>query len=107
MAFVERGNLDPASVTVGKGDRTTGAAALDNFAAGMRVCAAGAAQALCFTPFNKRAMRMVDALYVDEIGFIQRTLGTDVEGAEFNVPDEICTARVTSHLPLSEVEVAA
>lgn len=102
-ALVARRNLDPGTVTAGHGDAKTGAAALDNFAGALRISAAGAAQATCFTPFNKHAMRLAAPDYVDEIGFVQRILGTDAEGSEFNVLDEIWNARVTSHVPLSAV----
>lgn len=103
VALVERRNIDPASVIPGRGDVTTGGAALDNFASALRICAAGAAHATCFTPFNKHSMRLAKPTYVDEIGFIQEVIATDAEGAEFNVLDEIWNARVTSHVPLSQV----
>jgi len=103
IALVERRNIDAGSVVAGAGSAVTGGAALDNFAAALRLCGAGAAAATCFTPFNKHSMRLANPSYVDEIGFIQATLNTDAEGAEFNVLDEIWNARVTSHVPLSQV----
>lgn len=103
VCFIERGNLDAAPVPAGQGNAATGAAALDNFATALRLCAAGAAHATCFTPFNKHSMRLAEPSYVDEIGFIQKILDVDTEGAEFNVLDEIWNARVTSHVPLSRV----
>jgi len=103
IALVERRNIDTGSVIAGAGSAVTGGAALDNFAAALRLCGAGAAAATCFTPFNKHSMRLANPSYVDEIGFIQATLNTDAEGAEFNVLDEIWNARVTSHVPLSQV----
>ena len=102
-ALVDRRNIDAAAVVAGEGDARTGGAALDNFASALRICAGGGAQAVCFTPFNKYSMRLADADYVDEIGFIQRVLNTDAEGTEFNVLDELWNARVTSHVPLSKV----
>ena len=101
--FVNLGNLDPRTVTLGEASELTGAAALENFAAGLTICHRGGADAACFTPFNKHAMRLAEPGYVDEIGFIQRTIGSEAEGAEFNVLDELWNARVTSHVPLSEV----
>ncbi|MEM8648197.1 MAG: 4-hydroxythreonine-4-phosphate dehydrogenase PdxA [Pseudomonadota bacterium] len=101
--FLERDNLDPETVTIGEASELTGAAALDNFGAALTLCHLGGADATCFTPFNKHAMRLARPEYVDEIGFIQAVLGTEAEGAEFNVLDELWNARVTSHVPLSEV----
>ncbi len=103
VALVDRRNIDAHAVKAGQGDETTGAAALDNFGAALRICARGAASAVCYTPFNKHSMRMALPTYVDEIGFIQSVLNSDAEGSEFNVLDEIWNARVTSHVPLREV----
>jgi 4-hydroxythreonine-4-phosphate dehydrogenase len=103
VALVERRNIDAGSVTTGMSSALTGRAALDNFASALRLSAAGASQATCFTPFNKYSMRLANPSYVDEIGFIQNVLGTTAEGAEFNVLDEFWNARVTSHVPLSAV----
>ncbi len=101
--FVDLGNLDPEGVTPGEASRNTGAAALQNFAAALSICNAGGAAATCFTPFNKYAMRLARPDYVDEIGFIKEVIGSDIDGSEFNVLDEIWNARVTSHAPLSQV----
>jgi 4-hydroxythreonine-4-phosphate dehydrogenase len=58
---------------------------------------------VAFTPFNKHSMRLASGDYVDEIGFIRRTIGATVDGSEFNILDEFWNARVTSHIPLGEV----
>ena len=101
--FVDLGNLDPGNVTLGQAGPATGSAALENFAAALTICHLGGADAVTFTPFNKYAMRLAEPGYVDEIGFIQRTIDSQAEGAEFNVLDELWNARVTSHVPLSAV----
>ncbi|MFN3615631.1 MAG: 4-hydroxythreonine-4-phosphate dehydrogenase PdxA [Rubrimonas sp.] len=101
--LIDARNCDPAVVTPGQGSRATGAAALDNFARGLRACRAGQADFVCFTPFNKHAMRLADPGYVDEIGFIDRTIDAAESGREFNVLDEVWNARVTSHIPLRDV----
>ncbi len=101
--FVDLGNCDPADVPVGEPRATGGASALANFRAALLAAQAGFADAVFFTPFNKQAMRMAEADYVDEIGFVSRTLGTTARGSEFNVLDEVWNARVTSHIPLAEV----
>lgn len=101
--LIDAANCDASAVTPGEGSAATGAAALDNFARGLRACGAGQADFLCFTPFNKHAMRLADPTYVDEIGFIDSVLETAVSGREFNVLDEVWNARVTSHIPLRDV----
>lgn len=102
-AFVDLGNLDPGAVRLGEASQITGRAALDNFATALRLSQMGGADATCFTPFNKYAMRLARPEFVDEIGFIQAVLGSQADGAEFNVLDEFWNARVTSHVPLSDV----
>ena len=59
-----------------------------------------------FTPFNKAAMRLAYPGYDDEIRFIRDVLGGDDPASEFNVLGDLWNARVTSHIPLSEVAAA-
>ena len=77
--------------------------ALVNFRIALKMAAAGVADAVAFTPFNKHSMRLAEDDYVDEIGFIKRTIGAAKDGSEFNILEEVWNARVTSHIPLSEV----
>jgi 4-hydroxythreonine-4-phosphate dehydrogenase len=63
----------------------------------------GAAQAVCFTPFNKQAMRLADPSYEDEIGFTAGVLGFKGFASEFNILEGLWNARVTSHIPLAAV----
>ena len=48
-------------------------------------------------------MRLAESDYVDEIGFVNRTIAATRNGSEFNVLDEVWNARCTSHIPLSQV----
>ena len=101
--LVDLGNIPAGTVTLGRSSPEAGAASLQNFAAVLRLARAGIADAVMFTPFNKHSMRLARPAYVDEIGFIDRVLETDRSGREFNVLEEVWNARVTSHIPLSEV----
>ncbi len=67
--FVDLGHLDPAGVTRGVAAREGGAFALANFRIALELAAAGRAHGVCFTPFNKAAMRAAHPSYDDEIGF--------------------------------------
>ena len=102
-SLADLGHLDPATITVGQSSREGGDFSLVNFRIALRLGAAGIADAVAFTPFNKHSMRLAASDYVDEIGFIKRTIGADKDGSEFNILDEVWNARVTSHIPLSEV----
>jgi 4-hydroxythreonine-4-phosphate dehydrogenase len=101
--FVDLGHLDPAGVTRGVAAREGGAFALANFRIALELAAAGRAHGVCFTPFNKAAMRAAHPSYDDEIGFSTEVLGTTGPASEFNILEGIWNARVTSHVPLASV----
>lgn len=101
--LIDMKNCDPADVPLGQSSEASGRAALENFRAALLIANSGLADVAFFTPFNKHAMRLANARYVDEIGFINETIQTTRSGREFNVLDEVWNARVTSHIPLREV----
>jgi len=101
--FVDLGHLDPAGIEPGQATRNGGEFALANFRAALKLGKAGTADAVCFTPFNKSAMRSAHPGYDDEIGYSQEVLGTSGPASEFNILDEVWNARVTSHVPLAAV----
>ena len=103
QALSDFGHLDPANITIGESSQASGDFALVNFRIALKMAALGVADAVAFTPFNKHSMRLAEEDYVDEIGFIRRTIGAAKDGSEFNILDEVWNARVTSHIPLSEV----
>jgi 4-hydroxythreonine-4-phosphate dehydrogenase len=103
LAFLDLGHAETGAIRLGEASRAGGLVALANFRAALRLGAEGKVDAVCFTPFNKYAMRLGEPDYVDEIGFIQRSTGIEAAGSEFNVLDEVWNARVTSHIPLGEV----
>jgi 4-hydroxythreonine-4-phosphate dehydrogenase len=67
---------------------------------------AGEAHAVCFTPFNKQAMRLAHPGYDDEIRFTAQEIGFTGTATEFNILEGLWNARVTSHIPLKEVSAA-
>ena len=104
--FVDLGNLAPADVKRGEATPEGGAYALENFRRALTMAHEGAADAVCFTPFNKKAMRYVYPGYDDEIRFVSDVIGFTGPAREFNVLENLWNARVTSHIPLSEVAAA-
>jgi len=101
--FEDLKHLDPATVKRGVASKAGGESALANYRRALRMVADGKAQAVCFTPFNKQAMRLADSTYDDEIGFTANVLGFKGTATEFNVLENLWNARVTSHIPLSKV----
>ena len=101
--LVDLANLDLDGVTVGKATLAGGKFATGNFRRALQFAASGRADALFFTPFNKAAMRFAYPGYDDEIRFIRDVIGSDAPSSEFNILGGLWNARVTSHVPLSEV----
>jgi 4-hydroxy-L-threonine phosphate dehydrogenase PdxA len=101
--LVDLGNLAPSAVRVGEATPEGGAFAVENFRSALAMAQSGQADAVCFTPFNKQAMRMVYAGYDDEIRFVSDFIGFHGAAREFNILEGLWNARVTSHIPLARV----
>ncbi len=101
--LIDLGHLDPATIERGVAAAAGGRFALANFRTCLKLAAAGRVQAVCFTPFNKAAMRLAHPSYDDEVGYTHEVLGIDGVAKEFNILDGLWNARVTSHVPLSQV----
>jgi 4-hydroxythreonine-4-phosphate dehydrogenase len=101
--FIDLGHLDPASVRRGTAVAEGGRFALTNYRHALRRACDGHADAVCFTPFNKQAMRLAHPPYDDEISFSLGVTGSEGPASEFNVLDRLWNARVTSHISLAEV----
>lgn len=76
---------------------------LESLQLGIRLVTEGRADALCFGPLNKGAMRQGGMREHDEMRWFAKLLGYTGPCGELNVLDPLWTARVTSHIPLSEV----
>ncbi|MEO8305360.1 MAG: 4-hydroxythreonine-4-phosphate dehydrogenase PdxA, partial [Betaproteobacteria bacterium] len=103
LIFIDLGHLDPASIARAVAVREGGEFALANYRHALRLVADGHADAVCFTPFNKQAMRLADPSYDDEIGFTAGVLGTTGAATEFNILEGLWNARVTSHVPMADM----
>jgi 4-hydroxythreonine-4-phosphate dehydrogenase len=101
--FIDLGHLDPASVARSTATAEGGRFALANYRQALTMARDGRADAVCFTPFNKNAMRLAHPVYDDEISFSADVVGLDGPASEFNVLEGLWNARVTSHIPLAEV----
>lgn len=104
--FVDLGHLAPQDVKRGEATPEGGAFALENFRRALVMANEGKADAVCFTPFNKKAMRYVYPGYDDEIRYAADITGFTGAAREFNVLDNLWNCRVTSHIPLSQVASA-
>ena len=103
LEFQDLKHLDPSTIQRGVASKAGGVSALANYRHALRMVAEGKADAVCFTPFNKQAMKLADPSYEDEIGFTAGVTGFKGVATEFNVLDKLWNARVTSHIPLAKV----
>jgi 4-hydroxythreonine-4-phosphate dehydrogenase len=106
VEFQNLKHADPSTIRRGLAAKAGGESALANYRTALRMVADGKADAVCFTPFNKQAMRMAEPTYDDEILFTSKVLGFNGLATEFNVLEGLWNARVTSHIPLKEVSRA-
>ena len=76
---------------------------LDSLRLGTQLVTSGQADALCFAPLNKGAMRLGGMHEEDEMRWFAKLLDHHGSCGEFNVLGPMWTARVTSHVALKEV----
>jgi predicted RNA-binding protein with RPS1 domain len=76
---------------------------LEGLAFGAQMVHSGAADALCFAPLNKGALRAGGMTQEDELRWFAELLSYEGYCGELNVLENLWTARVTSHVALKEV----
>jgi len=76
---------------------------LDALTQGVDLVSNGVADAFCFAPLNKGALRLGGMHQEDELRWFSDHLSFAGECGELNVLKNLWTARVTSHVALSEV----
>ena len=101
--FIDLANLDSASISRGVAARQGGQFALENYRYALGLARDGHVDGVCFTPFNKKAMRLARPSYEDEIAYSAEVVGLESSASEFNILEKLWNARVTSHIPLAEV----
>ena len=97
-AGLHAGAFEPA-----KAQAHNGQFMLEGLAQGVQLAASGQVDALCFAPLNKGALRAGGMHQEDELRWFAEKLNHSGVCGELNVLDKLWTARVTSHVPLSQV----
>ena len=95
--------LDAPAFARGVVSEQNGRFMLDALTEGARLVTAGVADALCFAPLNKGALRAGGMHHEDEMRWFAELLKYDGVCGELNVLENLWTSRVTSHVPLKEV----
>ena len=70
---------------------------------GVDLVRSGQADALCFAPLNKGALRAGGMGHPDEMHWFAEVLAWKGPCVELNVLDDLWTSRITSHVPLKDV----
>jgi 4-hydroxythreonine-4-phosphate dehydrogenase len=83
--FIDLKHPNPAGIQRGVATKAGGQSAQENYRQALRMVGEGRADAVCFTPFNKQAMRMAEPSYDDEILFTSNAIGFKGLATEFNV----------------------
>lgn len=80
-----------------------GARAMHQLTRALDLANDGKIDAIVFTPLNKTSLKLAGMNHEDELRWFAQALGHDGVTSELNVLEGLTTARVTSHIPLSEV----
>ncbi len=94
-------SVEPATVS-----GVSGAAVLKLFGMALDSCNDGDLDGLCFMPFNKASLHAGGMDVEDESRWAKQHINHPERVSEFNVIDGMWNARVTSHIPLSDVAAA-
>ncbi|MBB1593852.1 4-hydroxythreonine-4-phosphate dehydrogenase PdxA [Achromobacter sp. UMC46] len=105
-AWLDMDTIAPGQVTVGQAQASGGASVLRVLDACMDAARAGHADAICFAPLNKYAMKLGGLNHDDELHHFAQYLGVTGYFCEFNTLGELWTSRVSSHIPLKDAAAA-
>ena len=95
--------LDASGFERGVVTARSGRYMLDGLTFCIALCQSGAANAICFAPLNKAALRAGGMNHPDELHWFTEVLGFTGTAVELNVLEKLWTSRVTSHVALKDV----
>jgi len=98
LSTVAKADIVPAQVTA-----AAGRGALLALTACLDAVKRGQADAICFAPLNKQAMKKGGMAFEDELHFFADYFGVKDYFCEFNTLGTLWTSRISSHVPLAEV----
>jgi 4-hydroxythreonine-4-phosphate dehydrogenase len=101
--FIDISNGKNHNYTLSECSKESGKSVLDALDLALDLAKQNKIQAINFGPFNKTSMIMGGNKYSDELHLMAEKLDVKNFFCEFNVVDNFWTARVTSHIPISEV----
>lgn len=90
-------------VPIGEVSAHAGQRALADLASALDLCDSGQADAVLFLPLNKGALGLAGMAQEDELRWFAERLGYSGFTSELNFIESLVTARVTSHIPVSQI----
>jgi len=103
LLLLETPHLALADCPLGHVSAAAGRFVLQSLQIALDLAQAGQVDGICFAPLNKQAMHLGGLEFEDELRFFTHYLEHDGSAGELNILDDLCTSRVTSHVPLSAV----
>lgn len=94
---------DGPSIPQGQVSLAAGQRALADLTTALDLCATGDADGVMFLPLNKAALGQAGMVEEDELRWFAQRLEYPGFTSELNFIESLVTARVTSHVPISEV----
>ncbi|WP_309132600.1 4-hydroxythreonine-4-phosphate dehydrogenase PdxA [Brevibacterium sp.] len=91
------------SIPVGVVSEEAGKRALTDLGTALDLCAGGEADGVLFLPLNKAALGRAGMNEEDELRWFAKRLGHEGFTSELNFISSLVTARVTSHVPVSQI----
>ncbi len=95
--------MDAATVSMGMASVTCGRNAALNVQTAIKYCVQGYFQGVCFAPNNKKMMKEAGFKLNGAIDLVAGFMGYEGKKGELSVLGDTWTARVTSHIPLGDV----
>ncbi len=101
--WVDWSGREAPAFALAKAGPDNGRFMIEGLRVGVEMVRRGAADAFCFAPLNKSALRAGGMNHPDELNWFAEVLGWTGPCIEFNVLEDLWTSRITSHVPLKDV----
>ena len=101
--FLETPTVSQPDITAGQMTPAAGAGARLALTACLDAVRRGDADAICFAPLNKQAMKKGGMAFEDELHFFADYFGVKDYFCEFNTLGTLWTSRISSHIPLADI----
>lgn len=99
----DRRPVDTDAIPRKEVSEAAGREVLDNLMTAIGLAQNGEIDGIVFAPFNKESMHRAGSDHYSELELFKEQFGRPDIPGEFNIMDDLWIARVTSHIPVSEI----